>query len=393
VSIIATPKISPIVGSYREKVEVTLKCKTPGVAIYYTIDGSTPDATDNLYTDGTPIQVSSTTTIKAIGILAGFTSSVVATSIFTIVGLTYQQNVNIKHTGAGEGFPVDIVNIFNTVATPVISPSSYSINQNQTVSITCATGGSVIYYTIDGSIPDRDSTQYTAPFLLTSEKVTVKAIAYATGYNKSTVKTKVFFVTFFTYWNPDDKYNVTLSGDNLVATAIGAGCARAISGKSSGKWYWESVIVGILDSGAGNPTNNWQGDIGVGNIDCILTGYIGLTLNGWSGISYKQNDQLYCYHKTHLSTINTMAYSLDNTVMMIALNMDTGKLWFGRNGTWSGDPVAGTGQAFSGITGTIYPMVNPRDVGGYGSLAEVTTNFGALDFTYTIPTGFSGFSL
>ena len=38
---------------------------------------------------------------------------------------------------------------------------------------------------------------------------------------------------------------------------------------------------------------------------------------------------------------------------MIAVNMDTGKAWFGKNGTWfvSGDPAAGTGATYDGGTG------------------------------------------
>jgi len=121
VATIATPIISPIAGSYREKIEVTLRCVTPNVAIYYTIDGSTPDATDNLYSDGTPISVISTTTIKAIGILSGFTSSAVASSVFTIVGLTYQYNAKIKHTGAGEGFVNNLLGLTAHTFYPVVS--------------------------------------------------------------------------------------------------------------------------------------------------------------------------------------------------------------------------------------------------------------------------------
>jgi len=109
VATIETPIISPLYGSYRESIDVTLRCATPNVAIYYTIDGSTPDATDSLYTDGTPIEVTSTITVKAIGILSGWTDSAVASSVFTVVSLTHRHKVKLKHVGAGEGFKSDLL--------------------------------------------------------------------------------------------------------------------------------------------------------------------------------------------------------------------------------------------------------------------------------------------
>lgn len=103
-STVSNPVINPIAGSFKNSVEVTLKCLTPGASIYYTIDGTTPDATKTLYVDGTPVVVASTTTVKAIGIKTGWTSSSVVTSVFTIVGVDNVYKKFLKHTGAGEPF-------------------------------------------------------------------------------------------------------------------------------------------------------------------------------------------------------------------------------------------------------------------------------------------------
>jgi len=65
--IVTTPKITPIAGPYKDTISVALSCATPDANIYYTTDGSTPDATDNLYVPGVPIVITSTTTIKAKG--------------------------------------------------------------------------------------------------------------------------------------------------------------------------------------------------------------------------------------------------------------------------------------------------------------------------------------
>ncbi len=77
-----------------------------------------------------------------------------------------------------------------TVATPVIAGETPFTESTQ-VSITCATEGASIYYTIDGAAPTANSTAYSAPFTLT-ESATVKAIAYDSNNNASSVATMDF---------------------------------------------------------------------------------------------------------------------------------------------------------------------------------------------------------
>ena len=77
-----------------------------------------------------------------------------------------------------------------TVATPVIAGETPFAESTQ-VTITCATTGASIYYTIDGATPTANSTSYSAPFTLT-ESATVKAIAYDANNNASSVATMAF---------------------------------------------------------------------------------------------------------------------------------------------------------------------------------------------------------
>lgn len=79
---LATPIATPAAGTVASGTDITLTCAHPGAAIYYTTDDSTPDATDTLYS--TPIDISAATTIKAIAILSGFTSSDVLTAAYTV---------------------------------------------------------------------------------------------------------------------------------------------------------------------------------------------------------------------------------------------------------------------------------------------------------------------
>lgn len=124
-----------------------------GYEIRYTTDGSTiPTATSTLYSG--PIPITASVTIKAVVVRYGMVLTEVASEV-------------------REPVPC---------ATPVIT---YDYNTSN-VSITCATAGSTIYYTIDGTNPTASSTEYNSPFSVTSP-TTVKAIATHTTLLTSNV--------------------------------------------------------------------------------------------------------------------------------------------------------------------------------------------------------------
>ena len=79
----ATPTFSPAAGTYNEAQDVTISTTTSGASIYYTTDNSTPSSTNGtLYTGA--INVSETTTIKAIAVKTGNNDSQVAEATYTI---------------------------------------------------------------------------------------------------------------------------------------------------------------------------------------------------------------------------------------------------------------------------------------------------------------------
>jgi subtilase family serine protease len=79
----ATPSFSPMPSTYSRPQSVTLYDSTPAVVVYYTIDGSTPSSTNGTAYTGS-LQITTTTTIKAIAIGTGYTPSAVATGTYTI---------------------------------------------------------------------------------------------------------------------------------------------------------------------------------------------------------------------------------------------------------------------------------------------------------------------
>jgi len=95
----------------------------------------------------------------------------------------------IKRAGSELGvFLIKVEEIdANAVSTPTINAvwgSTYGASTS--VSITSATNGATIYYTIDGSTPTTSSTEYTSSFSV-SENCTVKAIAVKSGLTNSQV--------------------------------------------------------------------------------------------------------------------------------------------------------------------------------------------------------------
>jgi hypothetical protein len=78
----ATPTFSPPGGTYSSAQSVTISDTTPGAAIHYTTNGSTPTASSPVFT--VPISISSTTTLKAIATASGYNNSAVASTTYTI---------------------------------------------------------------------------------------------------------------------------------------------------------------------------------------------------------------------------------------------------------------------------------------------------------------------
>ncbi|MBQ6083954.1 MAG: chitobiase/beta-hexosaminidase C-terminal domain-containing protein [Bacteroidales bacterium] len=79
-----------------------------------------------------------------------------------------------------------------TVEAPTFSPVAGTYDVAQSVTLSCATDGSTIYYTTDGTNPTNGSTQYTAAINVAST-TTIKAIAYV-GDDYSTVATATYTI-------------------------------------------------------------------------------------------------------------------------------------------------------------------------------------------------------
>ena len=177
-------------------------------------------------------------------------------------------------------------------------------------------------------------------------------------------------------WNPSDKSaGITLSNGNLtaVSTTEAYKAVRSVQSVSSGKYYWEFNIDFV------NGFTTRVG-VGVGTSSATLDGRVGTDSYGYGYFSPNgyifYNDIWTAGHDVYIT----------NDIIGVALDLDNGKIWWSRNGVWQdgGDPGAGTGEAYSGLSGTFYAMVDVDDTG-----SQVTASFGATTFSYSAPSGFT----
>jgi hypothetical protein len=89
----------------------------------------------------------------------------------------------------GAQYELSVYGLFSgqqTASDPVLSPGAQTFRGSLSVSITEATPGATIYYTLDGSTPTVASPIYTTPIALTAT-TTIQAMASASGYLQSGV--------------------------------------------------------------------------------------------------------------------------------------------------------------------------------------------------------------
>jgi hypothetical protein len=159
---------------------------------------------------------------------------------------------------------------------------------------------------------------------------------------------------------------------NLDFSVTNDAAAGATIAVSSGKWYWEMTVVSGHTAGA----------------NTVWAAIASSTPSSVNKLPYQSGSGGRAYATTGLKFNENSSSSYGNTytngdIIGCALDLDNGKVYWSKNGTFqaSGDPVAGTNAAFTGLTGTWLPVAS-------SNTPLTTFNFGQRAFAYTAPSGF-----
>jgi len=174
-------------------------------------------------------------------------------------------------------------------------------------------------------------------------------------------------------WDPDNSYSSYTITDYFLVTKTAENSvwrsAVTTQPKSSGKWYAEVVCTG---AGGYNL-------VGIASTSFNEATYVGGTAdsygyNGFNGYKFF-NTSSSAYGNTYTQ----------NDIISIALNLDTGKIWWGKNDSWqaSGDPENGTNEAYSGISGTFVVGISCYPINNAFTLVEPDS------LNFSPPTGFT----
>lgn len=128
--------------------------------------------------------------------------------------------------------------------------------------------------------------------------------------------------------------------------------------------------------------------VGVCNVSSQLfttnNKYFGQSANDWA-VFIEGSNSIKKYTNGVGTALSGSPTGTGSTILQVAVDPTTGKVWFGYSGTWadSGDPAAGTTPAYTGLPSQVFPGLTTTDNSG-----NAWINFGQRPFTYTPPTGF-----
>ncbi len=163
------PIFTPAAGIFTTAQSVSINAPIPvDATIRYTTDGTDPSESVGTIYAGS-INVNSTQTIKAIAYKADWTSSVIVSAAYEITG---------------------------QVSNVTFNPLGGTYQTAQDVTLSTATSGAVIRYTLDGSEPSEASASYTAAINIpVNTTMTIKAKAFKTNWDPSAATTQTYVIT------------------------------------------------------------------------------------------------------------------------------------------------------------------------------------------------------
>jgi hypothetical protein len=177
-------------------------------------------------------------------------------------------------------------------------------------------------------------------------------------------------------------YAIPTSGGSNWGTVF-----STIAIPTSGKWYIEATAVVYAGSGNNSSLGVVNGSTFIPTNTTILYNYT--TGEGFDGILCQLFSDYVAPVDDGVVGTNVTGITGTSVNLMLALDVDAGKVFAGYNGTWlnSGNPAAGTGQVALRTFSASDVVAGNTSWNGTNDQAQYF-NFGQRPFTYTPPSGF-----
>jgi len=196
---VSSVSFSPTAGEVSEGDIVTLSTATKDAAIIYSTDSTLSESTYRTLLDAGSAKL--------------YTTGVAIDYEMTIYALALKSDMSVS----------DLTNAAYTISkykvkAPAISAGDTTVTTNTLITLTSATPGAVIYYTLDGTNPTTASTVYTLPFTLEKGDVTVKTFAVKTDLKDSSINVAAFTVVQGLTYKNKTTGNYTIIGN--ISSAV-----------------------------------------------------------------------------------------------------------------------------------------------------------------------------
>ena len=278
------------------------------------------------------------------------------------------------------------------VINPTFSPVAGVYETTQSVTLACVTPGSSIYYTVNGSTPTTGSTLYTGPISVSTSQ-TIKAIGAASGLTNSSVVSAIYTIGSFLTWSPVEAaianggghlFDLTSTDHTATPSAPLQTKVMRASIALTGKKAIELQMNGY--AGDGSYAALWMvKSTAAFSADCnsSITAYWTANLFGSASGSGVTVDH---------ATVKVSRPQANGDLLMLAFDMDNGKLYTSENGgvTWGRDansnPATGTNPDAHWTPGGTWWFA----VTGYANAASGPAYVLPATITGIIPSGFTG---
>ncbi len=229
----------------------------------YTLDGSEPTAESPIY-EG-PFSFSESVVVKAKVFSDDFFDSSIVTA--------------------------NLTRVWENVATPVVNAAASFMGSKTKVSISCATEGAVVRYTLDGNEPNSHSTKYSGPFYVTNS-CTVKVYAVMPDYLNSEVATFVIEKVWTigdTMGKPDHGFTTDGSGGACWTRVADATAPNGEAMKSGAITHKQNTVLATTVMGPGTLSFLWRtsceqdDEYEWDHAELAVDGTVKLRLNGITG--------------------------------------------------------------------------------------------------------------